>query len=57
MRVKSEEKRQAILEIAKDSFKKQGFEQTSMSYIAKELGDPKRRYTTTSALRKKSLLP
>lgn len=41
MRVKSEEKRQAILEIAKDSFKKQGFEQTSMSYIAKELGGSK----------------
>ncbi|QSA19850.1 TetR/AcrR family transcriptional regulator, partial [Vibrio furnissii] len=41
MRVKSEEKRQAILEIAKNSFTQQGFEQTSMSYIAKELGGSK----------------
>ncbi|WP_053056084.1 TetR family multidrug efflux transcriptional regulator VceR, partial [Vibrio cholerae] len=41
MRVKSEEKRQAILEIAKDSFTKQGFEQTSMSHIAKMLGGSK----------------
>ncbi|EMK6666746.1 TetR/AcrR family transcriptional regulator [Vibrio fluvialis] len=41
MRVKSEEKRQAILEIAKNSFTQQGFEQTSMSHIAKELGGSK----------------
>lgn len=41
MRVKSEEKRQAILDIAKDSFTQQGFEQTSMSYIAKQLGGSK----------------
>ncbi|QIL84496.1 TetR/AcrR family transcriptional regulator [Vibrio sp. HDW18] len=41
MRVKSEEKRQAILEIAKDSFTQQGFEQTSMSHIAKMLGGSK----------------
>lgn len=41
MRVKSEEKRRAILEIAKNSFTHQGFEQTSMSYIAKELGGSK----------------
>ncbi|EJK2994609.1 TetR/AcrR family transcriptional regulator [Vibrio cholerae] len=41
MRVKSEEKRQAILEIAKDSFTQQGFEQTSMSHIAKTLGGSK----------------
>ncbi len=41
MRVKSEEKRQAILEIAKYSFTKQGFEQTSMSHIAKMLGGSK----------------
>ncbi|MCG3743641.1 TetR/AcrR family transcriptional regulator [Vibrio cincinnatiensis] len=41
MRVKSEEKRQAILEVAKDSFTQQGFEQTSMSHIAKMLGGSK----------------
>ncbi|MBF9000870.1 TetR/AcrR family transcriptional regulator [Vibrio nitrifigilis] len=41
MRVKSEEKRQEILDIAKRSFTQQGFEQTSMSYIAKELGGSK----------------
>jgi len=41
MRVKSEEKRQAILEIAKNSFTQQGFEQTSMSHIAKMLGGSK----------------
>jgi AcrR family transcriptional regulator len=41
MRVKSEEKRQAILDIAKSSFTQHGFEQTSMSAIAKELGGSK----------------
>lgn len=41
MRVKSEQKRQAILNIAKDCFINQGFEQTSMSHIAKRLGGSK----------------
>lgn len=41
MRVKSDEKRQAILDIAKESFTKQGFEQTSMSHISKQLGGSK----------------
>ncbi len=41
MRVKSEERRQAILEIAQKSFLEQGFEKTSMSFIAKELGGSK----------------
>jgi AcrR family transcriptional regulator len=41
MRVKSEEKRQAILDIAKSSFTQNGFEQTSMSAIAKQLGGSK----------------
>ncbi len=41
MRVKSEERRQAILDIAKKSFLEQGFEKTSMSFISKELGGSK----------------
>ncbi|MDW6004497.1 TetR/AcrR family transcriptional regulator [Vibrio mangrovi] len=41
MRVKSEERRQAILEIAKDLFTTHGFDQTSMSAIAKQLGGSK----------------
>ncbi|CAM3932609.1 HTH-type transcriptional regulator RutR [Vibrio aerogenes CECT 7868] len=41
MRVKSEARRQAILDIAKEAFIKQGFEQTSMSAIAKKLGGSK----------------
>jgi AcrR family transcriptional regulator len=41
MRVKSEARRQAILDIAKEAFTEQGFEQTSMSFIAKKLGGSK----------------
>ncbi|SHO59349.1 TetR/AcrR family transcriptional regulator [Vibrio quintilis] len=41
MRVKSEARRQAILDIAKEAFIEQGFEQTSMSAIAKKLGGSK----------------
>jgi AcrR family transcriptional regulator len=41
MRVKSEDRRQAILEIAKKMFSTQGVEQTSMSAIAKEVGGSK----------------
>lgn len=41
MRVKSDEKRQAILDIAKESFSQQGVSGTSMSYIAKKLGGSK----------------
>lgn len=41
MRVKSDEKRQAILDIAKEAFSQQGVSATSMSYIAKQLGGSK----------------
>ncbi|QSX34350.1 TetR/AcrR family transcriptional regulator [Shewanella avicenniae] len=41
MRVKTEEKRQAIIEIAKEAFFNQGFEKTSMSYISQQLGGSK----------------
>ncbi|MDF0535539.1 TetR/AcrR family transcriptional regulator [Shewanella yunxiaonensis] len=41
MRVKTEEKRQAIIDIAKEAFFSQGFEQTSMSYISQQLGGSK----------------
>ncbi len=41
MRVKTEERRQAIIETAKEAFKRQGFEHTSMSYIAKKVGGSK----------------
>ncbi|MDC0610778.1 TetR/AcrR family transcriptional regulator [Vibrio sp.] len=41
MRVKTEERRQSIVEIAKEAFIQQGFEQTSMSYIAKKVGGSK----------------
>lgn len=41
MRVKSEERRQAIIETAKAEFAKHGFNQTSMSMIAKKLGGSK----------------
>lgn len=41
MRVKSEAKRQAILDIAKEAFSEQGFGQTSMSAIAKLVGGSK----------------
>jgi AcrR family transcriptional regulator len=41
MRVKSEERRQAILNTAKEEFTRQGFSQTSMSAIAKKVGGSK----------------
>ncbi|WP_165311777.1 TetR/AcrR family transcriptional regulator [Vibrio ziniensis] len=41
MRVKSDEKRQAILDIAKECFSQQGVSGTSMSQLAKELGGSK----------------
>lgn len=41
MRVKSEERRQAIIQIAKKLFTTQGVDRTSMSAIAKELGGSK----------------
>ncbi len=41
MRVKSDEKRQAILDIAKEAFSQQGVSGTSMSHIAKQLGGSK----------------
>jgi len=41
MRVKTEERRQAIVDIAKEAFTKKGLEQTSMSYIAQKLGGSK----------------
>ena len=41
MRVKSEAKRQAILAVAKESFTRHGFETTSMSAIASEVGGSK----------------
>ncbi len=41
MRVKTEEKRQAIIEIAKEAFFSQGFEKTSMSYISQQVGGSK----------------
>jgi len=41
MRVKSEQRRQAILDIATEEFIKQGFIKTSMSGIAKKLGGSK----------------
>lgn len=41
MRVKTEEKRLAIIEIAKEAFFSQGFEKTSMSYISQQLGGSK----------------
>ncbi len=41
MRVKSDEKRQAILDIAKEAFSQQGVSATSMSHIAKQLGGSK----------------
>ncbi|KFZ37511.1 TetR family transcriptional regulator [Shewanella mangrovi] len=41
MRVKTEKKRLAIIEIAKEAFFSQGFEKTSMSYISQQLGGSK----------------
>ncbi len=41
MRVKSEARRQAIIEVAKDAFIRQGFENTSMSEIASRVGGSK----------------
>jgi len=41
MRVKTEERRQAILDIAQTLFTQKGFTQTSMSEIAKQLGGSK----------------
>lgn len=41
MRVKSEAKRQAILAVARESFTRHGFETTSMSAIASEVGGSK----------------
>ncbi len=41
MRIKSDEKRQAILDIAMEAFSKQGFSATSMSQLAKKLGGSK----------------
>lgn len=41
MRVKSDEKRQAILDIAKECFSQQGVNATSMSQLAKQLGGSK----------------
>ncbi len=41
MRVKSEERRQAIVKVAKAEFIKQGFSDTSMSGIAKKVGGSK----------------
>lgn len=41
MRVKSEARRQAIIEVAKEAFIRQGFENTSMSEIANRVGGSK----------------
>jgi Transcriptional regulator len=41
MRVKSEERRQAIIEVAREAFTRQGFETTSMSEIASRVGGSK----------------
>jgi len=41
MRVKSEARRQAIVDVAKEAFSKQGFENTSMSEIANRVGGSK----------------
>lgn len=41
MRVKSDEKRQAIIDIAKECFSQQGVSGTSMSHLAKKLGGSK----------------
>ncbi|WP_409421896.1 TetR/AcrR family transcriptional regulator [Pseudaeromonas sp. ZJS20] len=41
MRVKSEAKRQAILDVAREAFTRQGFETTSMSAIASAVGGSK----------------
>ena len=41
MRVKSEARRQAIVDVAKEAFSKQGFENTSMSEIASRVGGSK----------------
>ena len=41
MRVKSEARRQAIIDVAKEAFSKQGFENTSMSEIASRVGGSK----------------
>ncbi len=41
MRVKTEERRQNILEMAKETFIENGFEQTSMAAIAKKVGGSK----------------
>jgi AcrR family transcriptional regulator len=41
MRVKSDEKRQAIIDIAKECFSQQGVSGTSMSQLAKQLGGSK----------------
>ena len=41
MRVKSEARRQAIIDVAKEAFSKQGFENTSMSEIANRVGGSK----------------
>ena len=41
MRVKSEAKRQAILDIAKATFIEQGYSNTSMSEIASRVGGSK----------------
>ena len=41
MRVKSEARRQAIIDVAKEAFCRQGFEATSMSEIASRVGGSK----------------
>ena len=41
MRVKSEERRQAMVEVARQAFTELGFENTSMSEIANRLGGSK----------------
>jgi transcriptional regulator, TetR family len=41
MRVKSEARRQAIVDVAKEAFSQQGFENTSMSEIASRVGGSK----------------
>ncbi|WP_335340158.1 hypothetical protein [Collimonas arenae] len=51
----SEERRQAIIDIAAEMFNDVGFERASMSEISARLGDRKRRCTTISLQRKKFL--
>ena len=41
MRVKTEERRQAIIEVAREAFTAQGFENTSMAEIASRVGGSK----------------